>query len=90
LIGAIVSGFTSSFSRDQKKTRIPSELSTSTITFARLVLAMVSALAVSIFLVSGVLNFPKPSYELLLAVALVSGFSDRLLLRAIESLSKPS
>jgi ADP-ribose pyrophosphatase YjhB (NUDIX family) len=90
LIGAIVSGFTSSFSRDQKKTRIPAELSTSTITFARLVLAMVSALAVSIFLVSGVLNFPKPSYELLLAVALVSGFSDRLLLRAIESLSKPS
>jgi len=88
ILGAIFSGFSSSLATDQKKTRIPSELSTSTLTFARFSLAMVSAIVITIFLLSGVLSFPRPSLELFLAVAFVSGFSDRLLLRAIDSLSK--
>lgn len=88
VLGAVFSGFSSSIATDQKKTRIPSELSTSTLTFARLSMAMVSAIVISIFLLSGILNLPRPSLELLLAVAFVSGFSDRLLLRAIDSLSK--
>lgn len=87
VLGAAFSGFSSSIASDQKKNRIPDELSTSTVTFARFSLAMVSAIVISIFLLSGVLNLPKPSLELLLVVAFASGFSDRLLLRAIDSLS---
>lgn len=88
LLGAIVSGFSSSISRDQTKTRIPAEISASTITFARISLAMVSAIVISIFLLSGILKFGTPSLELFLVAAFVSGFSDRLLLRAIDSFSK--
>jgi hypothetical protein len=88
VLGAVFSGFSSSIATDRKKTRIKSELSTPTLTFARLSLAMVSAIAISVFLLSGVLNLPKPNLELLLAVAFASGFSERLLLRAIDSLSK--
>jgi len=88
VLGALFSGFSSSLATDAKKTRIPAELSTSTLTFARLSLAMVSAIIVSVFLLSGVISLPRLSLELLLAIAFVSGFSDRLLLRAIESVSK--
>jgi hypothetical protein len=90
VLGAIVSGFSSSIGRDQKKSRIPEEVSASMITFARFSLAMVSAVAVSIFLLSGILNLskPPPSFELLLAAGFVSGFSERLLMRAIATLSK--
>jgi hypothetical protein len=90
ILGAIVSGFSSSIGRDQKKSRIPEEVSASMITFARFSLAMVSAVAISIFLLSGILNLSKspPSFELLLAAAFVSGFSERLLMRSIETLSK--
>jgi hypothetical protein len=87
-LGAVFSGFSSSIVTDRKKTRIKSELSTSTLTFARLSLAMVSAIFISIFLLSGVLNLHRPSLELLLAIAFASGFSERLLLRAIDSVSK--
>jgi hypothetical protein len=88
VLGAVFSGFSSSMATDQNKTRIPAELSTSTLTFARLALSMVSAIVVSIFLLSGVIDFPKPSLEFLLVVAFISGFSDRLLLRAIGSIAK--
>ena len=88
LLGALFSGFTSSIAADQTKTRIPTELSSTSITFARLSMAVVASLAASIFLISGVLNIPPPSYELMLAVAFASGFSERLLLRGIQSLSK--
>jgi 8-oxo-dGTP pyrophosphatase MutT (NUDIX family) len=61
--GAIVSGFSSSIGTDQNRTRIPAALSDSTTTFARFSLAMVSALVISIFLLSGFLNLSKPSLE---------------------------
>jgi hypothetical protein len=72
---------------DQKRARIPGELLATTVTFARISLAVLSSLAISIFLISGLLNLPPPSIGLLLAVAFASGFSDRLLLRALGSLS---
>ena len=87
-LGSVVSGFTASISADLKKSRIPAELSASTIIFARLFLAMLSAVVVSVFLRSGVLKFAPPSYELLLAIAFVAGFSDRFLQRAIEAAGK--
>ncbi len=89
ILGAIVSGFSSSIGRDQKKSRIPEELSSSIVTLARFSLAMVSAVAVSIFLLSGILSLSKSlSLELLLAAGFVSGFSERLLMRSIDTLSK--
>lgn len=88
VLGALFSGFSSSISADQKTSRIPSELFTSTVTFARLSMAAVAGLAASILLASGALTVLTPSYELMLAVAFVAGFSDRLLLRGVASLSK--
>ena len=88
VLGALFSGFSSSISSDRNKAPIPSELSSSTVTFARLSMAVVASLAASILLASGVLNLPTPSYELMLAVAFAAGFSDRLLLRGLESLSR--
>jgi len=85
IVGAILSGFTSSIGKDVAKTRIPEELSASVITFSRLAIGAVSAVAVAVLLGSGVLSLEAPSYELLLAIALASGFTDRLLVRAVES-----
>jgi hypothetical protein len=51
-------------------------------------MGVVASLAISIFFASGALKLVQPTYELLLAVAFVAGFSDRLLLRAIESVVK--
>jgi len=89
IIGAIISGFTSSIKKEGKRARIPLELSDSSITFARLALGALSALAVTIFLISGLLKLGELRYELMLTIAIVSGFSERLLLRAIEAVSKP-
>jgi len=87
ILGALVSGFSSSMTRDQKTVRIPAERLATTVTFARISLAMLSSLAISIFLTSGLLNLPGPSLGLLLAVAFASGFSDRLLMRALDSIT---
>jgi hypothetical protein len=88
VLGAILSGFTSTIDKDVAKTRIPEELSASVMTSSRLAVGAVSAIAVAVFLGSGLLNLPAPSYEVLLAVALVSGFTDRLLVNAVESTVK--
>ncbi|HVF43875.1 MAG TPA: hypothetical protein VM936_12720 [Pyrinomonadaceae bacterium] len=88
-VGAIISGFISSIQGDGGRSGIPQELQGSTITFARVALGALSALAVTTLLNSGVLNLGnKLGYELALAVAVVSGFSERLLLRAVEAVSK--
>jgi hypothetical protein len=87
-MGAILSGFSSSTATDQKSTRIPIELATSMITVARFSIAMVASLAAAVLLASGLLSLPKLSYEMMLATALVAGFSDRLVLRGIEAAAK--
>ena len=87
ILGALVSGFSTSMTRDQSTARIPAEILTTTVTLARISLAMLTALAISIFLLSGLLNIPGPSLGVLLAVAFASGFSDRLLMRALNSVS---
>ncbi len=51
-------------------------------------MAVIADLAISIPLVSGMLDGPQIHFEVMLVVALVSGFSDRLLLRGIQSLSQ--
>ena len=90
ILGALLSAFTSAIGTDPKQSSIPSELSTQTITAARLVVAALSAIAITLFLSSGILSFEQQNYSLLIAVAIVSGFSDRLLLSAIEKVTKPA
>lgn len=90
ILGALLSAFTSAIGTDPKQSSIPSELSTQTITAARLVVAALSAIAITLFLSSGILTFEQQNYSLLIAVAIVSGFSDRLLLSAIEKVTKPA
>lgn len=87
VFGALVSGFSSSMTRDQGMARIPAEVLATTVTLARISLAMLTSLAISIFLMSGLLNIPGPGLGVLLAIAFASGFSDRLLMRALESVS---
>ncbi len=84
MMGAVISSLTAAMQQDLSKSRIPEELSTSTVTFARLFLAALSAVVISLFLVSGLLNYSTFSYELLLAIAVISGFSERLLVRAMS------
>lgn len=90
LLGALISAFTSAIGTDPKQSSIPAELSTLTITAARLVVAALSAIAITLFLNSGILSFEQQSHALLIAVAVVSGFSDRLLLGAIERVTNPA
>lgn len=88
LMGALISGFTESIKQDgRKKLRVPDELINSIITYARLALASLSAVAVILFLGSGLISFAgEISHELALVVALLSGFSERLLARAARPL----
>ncbi|MEI2689853.1 MAG: hypothetical protein V9H69_09095 [Anaerolineae bacterium] len=88
LLGGLISAFTSAIRSDIRKSNIPAELSTQTVTFARLMLSALSALAITLFLTSGLLSFEQLSYELILAIAIVSGFTERLLLRAVDQVVK--
>lgn len=88
LLGGLISAFTSAIRSDIRKSNIPAELSTQTVTFARLMLSALSALAITLFLTSGLLSFEQLSYELILAIAIVSGFTERLLLRAVDQVAK--
>lgn len=88
IVGAIISGFTSSIAKSGGRTRIPLELGDSSVTFARLGLGALSAIAVTTLLGAGILRLGDIRYEMMLAAAMVAGFSERLLLRAFESVSK--
>lgn len=85
-VGAIVSGFivTGKGSQEQK---IPDLLLTTRFILARLALGSLTALAVSIFLSSELITLGKESAscELVFAAAFISGFSERLVLRAVEA-----
>lgn len=87
LLGGLISAFTSAIRFDIRKSNIPVELSTQTVTFARLMLSALSALAITLFLTSGLLSFEQLSYELILAIAIVSGFTERLLKRAVDQVT---
>ena len=90
LLGALISAFTSAIGTDPKQSSIPAELSTLTLTAARLMVGALSALAITLFLSSGILSFEQQNYAFLIAIAIVSGFSDRFLLSAIEKVTKPA
>lgn len=84
VLGALISAFTSSMGTEPKKSRIPGELTSSTLLSARIMLGALSAIAVALFLLAGFLNFSQLNYQMVVAVAVVSGITDRLLLATIE------
>lgn len=88
VLGGLLSAFTSAISGDIKKSNIPAVLSTETTTYARLIVSALSAVTIIIFLGSGIVTFPQQNSAFIISLALISGFSDRLLLNAIEKVAK--
>ncbi|MCL6259906.1 hypothetical protein M3O96_12450 [Aquiflexum sp. TKW24L] len=87
ILGSILSSFTSAIGYE-KGTSIPSELSSNVLAFARLMVGALSAIVITVFLTAEILNFQPKNYAFILAVAIVSGFSDRFLISAIEKMIK--
>jgi hypothetical protein len=89
LIGAVVSGFIRTIQSGAEGT-VPDSIFGSTLLAARLMLASVAALSVYIFLGTGVILMfgTKISFELLLAFSFVAGFSEQLVQKGVEALSK--
>lgn len=89
VLGSLVSSFTSAIGVDIKRSNIPADLATHIITLARLMVGALSALAVTLFLSAGILSFQELSYAFVVAIAVVSGFTDRFLISAIERVASP-
>lgn len=89
LIGAVVSGLLRII-QTENNTSVPSYLFGNTILTARLVLASMASLAIYIFLGTGILMFLafKISFELLLAFSFAAGFSEQLVQKGVEMLTK--
>jgi hypothetical protein len=87
LLGATISGFTATLTSGSKQS-VPDQLSASTMMLARFFVAAVSALAITILAGSTFLNLGPLTQERFWTLALISGFSDRLLLRAIGNVAQ--
>ena len=89
IIGATVSGFLGIIETGTENA-IPNQLFGTTILTARLVLATVAALAVYIFLGTGLLLLfsSKISFELLLAFCFAAGFSETIVKKGFATLTK--
>lgn len=85
VLGACVSGILT-LANSSTSQKIPEKLLTSWVTFARPLVGAVSALAVVMFVLIGILETTGRSPGLYLAAAFSAGFSERLLIKSIESL----
>ena len=82
MLGAVISGFTSTLSAGVRQ-RIPLELAQSAVTFGRFALAAGSGIAAILLLRSGFLNLNALTEYGHLGVAVAAGFSERYLLKAL-------
>lgn len=87
VLGAAVSGILST-ARDGSSKRIPEKLLDWPILVTRLAIGAGTALVVAVFLGAGLLNLGKLSPQLTLAAAFAAGFSERLVVRAVETVAK--
>ena len=84
-IGAVTSGFTRSLVSSGSKARIPEQMAEIYISLARLFVGAVSAIGITLILLSGLLNLERVlSLGVIFAVAFISGFTEKLLQNAIE------
>lgn len=86
ILGASISGILS-LARATAETRIPEQLLKSWFTLSRLVVGAVAALAIHVFLLSGLVAFGERNLPLVLAVSFAAGFSERLVVHAAESVT---
>jgi hypothetical protein len=86
-LGAVISGFLP-LSNGLAGHRIPEQLASYRIVFARLAIGSVSALVIYVFLSSGILELGDLTTGKFLAVSFVAGFSERLVVRAVEAVNK--
>jgi ADP-ribose pyrophosphatase YjhB (NUDIX family) len=82
-LGGCFSGIFS-ISRQSGGGKIPDQILQSWVTIARPVVGVVAALAMSGFLLSGIIQLGALSVPLVLAVSFAVGFSERLLINALE------
>ncbi len=89
IIGAIASGFIRAI-QSGTNTSLPDQLFGTTILTARIIFATVAAIAVYIFLGTGIVILfnTKISFELLLAFCFAAGFSEQLVQKGVETLTK--
>jgi phage pi2 protein 07 len=87
VVGSILSSFTSTIG-NEKGSSIPTELSSNVLAFSRLMVGALSAIVITVFLTADILSFQPENYAFILTIAIISGFSDRLLLSAIEKMVK--
>jgi hypothetical protein len=84
-LGAMASGYTRSLGSTGAKARIPAQIAEGYISLARLFLGAGSAIGASLLLLSGLINLGDVlSLGLVLAVAFISGFTEKLLQNAID------
>jgi 8-oxo-dGTP diphosphatase len=86
IMGASISGLLS-LAGATTDARIPDQLLNSWFTLTRPVVGAIAALAIHAFLLSGLLAFGETTIHLVLAVSFAAGFSERLVVRAAESVS---
>ena len=87
LFGAMGAGFSTALSLLQMpfQARIPERMAQSSITFTRPLLGAVAGLVTYAFLESGLFQLPDLNLFIALLAAFAAGFSDRLVLRAVEA-----
>jgi hypothetical protein len=83
LLGAVISGFTSTLTAGVRQ-RIPLELAQTAVTLGRFALAAVSGIAAILLLRSGFLNLGALTEYGELGLAVAAGFSERYLLKALS------
>ena len=87
VMGASISGILS-LAKGSSEARTPDQLVNWWITLARIAIGAVAALAVYTFLISGLLQIGTITPGLVLAVSFTSGFSERLVLHAVETVAR--
>lgn len=86
LLGGAVSALLS-LARTSTRSRIPEQIAHNLITLMRVSLGAAVALAAYVFLQAGILSFTLTSGALILAISFAAGFSERLVIRAVESVT---
>lgn len=88
ILGACISGILRLEKRSSQQ-RIPDQLTSLVYTVARPLVGAVSALAVVIFVLAGILDVGSETPGLYLAAAFAAGFSERLLTSGMEKFDAP-
>lgn len=89
LFGGLGATVSAALSAGRDSTRNPEQLVDTWVGLARVTVGMAAALALFVFLHSGIVSLGPLSPALALAIAFVAGFSDRLLVRTVGTVVDP-